>query len=56
VLDAVRRMHADNPRLLQVLGVSSLLLGDIPLGLRDPSSVGVDHGDVLQVLPPFAGG
>lgn len=56
VLTAVRLAHAGNPRLLQVLGVSSLLLGDTPLGTRDLASVPVDPGDVLEVLPPFAGG
>ena len=56
VLDAVRRMHSDNTKLLQVLGVSSLLLGDAPLGSRDRSAVAVGQGDVLEVLPPFAGG
>lgn len=56
VLVAVRQLHADNPRLLQVLGVSSLLLGDTPLGTRDRATVPVGPGDVLEVLPPFAGG
>ncbi|MEJ7629412.1 MAG: MoaD/ThiS family protein [Nocardioidaceae bacterium] len=56
VLAAVHRVHADNPRLLQVLAVSSLLLGDTPLGSRDRATVPVGPGDVLEVLPPFAGG
>ncbi len=56
VLDAVRRAHADNPDLLRVLGVSSLLLGDAPLGSRDLTGVKVASGDTVEVLPPFAGG
>jgi len=56
VLAAVRLVHAANPRLLQVLGVSSLLLGESPLGSRDLADIGVDHGDIVEVLPPFAGG
>ena len=56
VLDAVRRLHADNAALLAVLGVSSLLLGDLPLGRRDLADVPVSEGDVVEVLPPFAGG
>jgi sulfur-carrier protein len=36
--------------------VSSLLLGDRPLGSREPESVPVRDGDVIEVLPPFAGG
>jgi molybdopterin converting factor small subunit len=56
VLSEVRRLHAANPRLLQVLSVSSLLLGDRPLGTSDLTTVRVHSGDVLEVLPPFAGG
>jgi sulfur-carrier protein len=56
VLAAVRRLHGENPALLRVLGVSSLLLGDLPLGSRDLSAIPVRDGDVVEVLPPFAGG
>lgn len=55
-LTAVRERHADNTRLAQVLGVSSLLLGDRPLGSLDLDDVVVSAGDVIEVLPPFAGG
>jgi molybdopterin synthase sulfur carrier subunit len=56
VLAAVRRLHAGNARLLQVLAVSSLLLGDSPLGSREPATVEIRDGDTVEVLPPFAGG
>jgi sulfur-carrier protein len=56
VLAEVRRLHASNPRLLQVLEVSSLLLGDRPLGSQDLAEVPVRDGDIVEVLPPFAGG
>lgn len=56
VLGGVRRVHAANPRFLQVLSVSSLVLGDCPLGSRDLADVAVRQGDLLEVLPPFAGG
>lgn len=55
-LDQARRAHADNARFAQVLGVSSLLLADQPIGSRDPETVPVSDGDVIEVLPPFAGG
>ncbi len=55
-LGEIRALHPDNPRLAQVLEVSSLLLGDRPLGSSDVSSVLVEDGDVIEVLPPFAGG
>src|SRR5690349_20259863 len=52
VLDAVRAVHGDNPRFAQVLAVSSLLVGDRPLGARDPADVAIGPGDVVEVLPP----
>jgi sulfur-carrier protein len=55
-LDEARGAHLDNPRFAQVLGVSSLLLADQPIGSRDPQTVQVANGDVIEVLPPFAGG
>jgi molybdopterin converting factor small subunit len=55
-LDAARSAHVDNPRFAQVLAVSSLLLVDQPVGSRDPQTVQVADGDVIEVLPPFAGG
>jgi molybdopterin converting factor small subunit len=55
-LDQARRTHADNPRFAAVVAVSSLLLGDQPIGSRDPETVPVADGDVIEVLPPFAGG
>lgn len=55
-VDAVRALHPDNHRLAQVLSVSSLLLGDRPLRSADLSHVQLSEGDVIEVLPPFAGG
>jgi molybdopterin converting factor small subunit len=55
-LDGARGAHVDNPRFAQVLAVSSLLLADQPVGSRDPRTVQVADGDVIEVLPPFAGG
>jgi len=56
VLAAARDRHGDQPRFGPVLAVCSLLLGDRPLGSLDLADVGVRDGDVLEVLPPFAGG
>lgn len=56
VLAAVRAVHAESSQFAQVLDVSSLLLGDQPLGMRDLTEVSVGPGDVVEVLPPFAGG
>jgi molybdopterin converting factor small subunit len=56
VLAAIRAVHDGNPRFAKVLGISSLLVGDQPLGKRDPADVRLRADDVVEVLPPFAGG
>jgi sulfur-carrier protein len=43
-------------RLEAVLAVCSVLVGDRPVGARDPGSVEVDPGETVEFLPPFAGG
>jgi sulfur-carrier protein len=55
-LARVRRIHAHRPRFAEVLGVSSLLLGSAPVTLRDIDRLPVPPGEVVEVLPPFAGG
>lgn len=57
-LAAASVLHVDTPRFAQVLDVCSFLLGDTPLGNRssDLASVRLESGDVIEVLPPFAGG
>ena len=56
VIAEVRRLHADRPRLSDVLGVCSVLVGDRPVGGREPSDVRVPPGETVELLPPFAGG
>jgi sulfur-carrier protein len=55
-LDAVRDLHADSPRFSDVVKVCSVLVGSAPVGTRDPAEVELRPGDVLELLPPFAGG
>lgn len=40
----------------RVVGVCSVLVGDQPVRSQDPDSVVVQPGDVVELLPPFAGG
>ena len=56
LLAEVLRLHPDRPRLPDVVGVCSVLIGDRPVGGADPAGVGVAPGDVVELLPPFAGG
>ncbi len=56
VLAAARTAHASQPRFADVVGVCSFLVGDVPVGARDPAAVALHADDVVEVLPPFAGG
>lgn len=49
------RRHAGT-RLPDVIQVCSVLVGDQPVGSRDPGSVDVPAGATVEFLPPFAGG
>jgi sulfur-carrier protein len=56
--EVVRRaaeLHAGT-RLPEVLKVCSALVGDRPVGSRDPGEVEVEPGATVEFLPPFAGG
>lgn len=43
-------------RLAAVLPICSVLVGDRPVSSEDPAQVVVRPGDVVEFLPPFAGG
>lgn len=49
------RRHAGS-RLPDVIAVCSVLVGDQPVGSRDPGEVVVPPGATVEFLPPFAGG
>lgn len=54
-LEAACRLHPDD-RFQRVLGSSSLLVDERPVGRRAHGDVPVADGTVIEVLPPFAGG
>lgn len=56
LLHEVVMRHGDRPRLKDVVGVCSVLVGDRPVGTSDPQSVVLRPGDTVELLPPFAGG
>ncbi|HEY9523210.1 MAG TPA: MoaD/ThiS family protein [Thermopolyspora sp.] len=45
-----------NPDMGRVLGRSSFLINGHPTGKRDPRTVELPDGAMVEVLPPFAGG
>ena len=55
VLARVLELHPDD-RMARTVAVCSVLLGDRPVGTRDPGAVVVRAGSVVELLPPFAGG
>ena len=56
--EVVRRVLEARPsgRMAQVVGVCSVLVGDEPVGAREPGEVLVEPGSTVELLPPFAGG
>lgn len=56
VLRRVMALRADRPKLPDVIGVCSILVGDRPVGATDPDAVRLLPGDTVELLPPFAGG
>lgn len=55
LVDAVRLLHPDQ-RFADVVAVCSTLVGEQPVGSRDPAQVRVEPGQTVEFLPPFAGG
>lgn len=49
------RRYAE-PRFADIISVCSVLVGDQPVGTRDPAAVVVFPGSTIEFLPPFAGG
>lgn len=56
VLDAAASHHHGNRRFADVLAVCSVLVGEEPAGRPPWDEVMVRPGQVVELLPPFAGG
>ena len=56
VVSGILARHAAAPRLAEVLGTCSVLVGDRPVASSDPAAVHVQPGQSVEFLPPFAGG
>lgn len=55
VVARVLERHPDD-RMSRTVAVCSVLVGDRPVRSQDPTTVSVAPGDVVELLPPFAGG
>ena len=56
LLAEIHRRHGDRDRFDDVIGMCSILVGETPVGARDPFTVALKSGDTIEFLPPFAGG
>jgi molybdopterin synthase sulfur carrier subunit len=56
LLNTVVASRKPDGRLADVLKRSSFLVNADPVGRADRSSIVLDDGAVVEVLPPFAGG
>ncbi len=56
LLDEIDRRHGSQGRFRDVIGTCSILIGETPVGAREPETVALKDGDTVEFLPPFAGG
>lgn len=56
LLHEISRRHRDRDRFDDVISTCSILIGETPVGAREPSGVRLHSGDTVEFLPPFAGG
>ena len=56
VRDRALALHPEADGLARVIAACSVLVGDTPVGRRDPAEVMVSPGASVEFLPPFAGG
>ncbi len=56
--DVLAAVHANHPdrRFADVVAICSMVVGDRPVGSRDPAEIRMATGDTVEFLPPFAGG
>lgn len=56
LLHEISRRHGDRDRFDDVISTCSILVGDTPVGAREPATIALHPGDTVEFLPPFAGG
>lgn len=56
LLTEIGRRHGGRDRFDDVIGICSILVGETPVGAKDPAQVPLPAGISVEFLPPFAGG
>lgn len=56
--DVLKSVLANHPerRFADVVAICSVVVGEQPVGARDPAEIRMAPGDTVEFLPPFAGG
>lgn len=54
--EKVRAAHGEGSEFTKILRICSVLVDDIPVGLRNHEHIRFRDGAVVDFLPPFAGG
>lgn len=55
-IEFIQAKRPGDARFSAVLSRSSFLVNESPVGKRDPATVALPQGTVVEVLPAFAGG
>jgi len=56
LLVEISARHGARDRFDDVIATCSILVGDTPVGAREPATISLHAGDTVEFLPPFAGG
>jgi sulfur-carrier protein len=56
LLAEIHRRHGHRDRFDDVIEYCSILVGETPVGAKDPAEVSLAPGVSVEFLPPFAGG
>jgi molybdopterin synthase sulfur carrier subunit len=56
LLTEIGRRHGHLDRFDDVIAMCSILVGDTPVGAKEPSEISLAPGTSVEFLPPFAGG
>jgi len=56
LLEEISRRHGHRDRFDDVIAYCSILVGETPVGAKEPAEISLAPGVSVEFLPPFAGG